>query len=186
MDHAHPKTRRRDFRAQSPVESSSDELAAGSDHEDAKRRRTSWTKQKNFTPQHPRPKERHYSDSESTDELAVDADEYWRSSRNRRRSPSPINRPSDRSSQGARSQDESDRLSNDRMSNADDDDSATRDDMSDRSATPVPPVAAPPPKPGCLNYREKFVLRSHLRGVSAVQFSPDCSMIASGGTYSCS
>lgn len=49
------------------------------------------------------------------------------------------------------------------------------------AATPVPPP--PPPKPERLNYKEKFLLRGHLRGVSAVQFSPDGSMIASGGMF---
>ena len=50
--------------------------------------------------------------------------------------------------------------------------------------SPVQPVAekpAPPSKPETLNYKEKYVLKAHLRGVSTVQFSPDCSMIASGG-----
>lgn len=180
MDGAHAKSRRWDSRAQSPVESSSDELAAGSDHEEAERRRTSWNTQKHFTPQRPHPKERRYRESESPDELAVDAQEYWRSSRTRRRSPSPINRPADLSSHDARSQHESDALSDERMGTVNHG-HADRDDMSDRSATPVPPVA---PKPERLNYKEKFVLRGHLRGVSAVQFSPDCSMIASAGTYS--
>lgn len=53
--------------------------------------------------------------------------------------------------------------------------------QSDRSPTPVAPP--PPPKPERLDYREKFVLRGHLRGVSAVRFSPDSSMIASAGMY---
>ena len=134
--------------------------------------------QKNFTPQRPNHQGRRLSDSESPDELAVDADEYWRSSRNRR-SPSPIHRSGDLSSNAERSQ--SNGPSEDRMSPADGDRNAVRDNMSDRSGTPGPAVAAPPPKPERLNYREKFVLRGHLRGVSAVQFSPDCSMIASAG-----
>ena len=63
--------------------------------------------------------------------------------------------------------------------------------------TPMPPVASPPMlmppppppppqqplKPEQINYREKYLLRGHLRGVSAVQFSRDGSMIASGGMY---
>ncbi|KAJ5179816.1 WD repeat protein [Penicillium capsulatum] len=170
MDHAHDNPRRRDDRSRSPVESSSDELAAGLDRQEAKRRRTSWTTQKNSTPQHSSQQERRYSESEGTDEYAADADEYWRRSRGHRRSRSPINRPSDLSHDPERAR-ESDRLSEDRT--------PRRNDMSDRSPTPVP--YAPPPKPDHLDYREKFVLRGHLRGVSAVQFSPDCSMIASGG-----
>ncbi|KAJ5564270.1 hypothetical protein N7513_000512 [Penicillium frequentans] len=172
MDHSHSsRSRRRETRV-SPVESSSDELAAASDHEQADRRRTSWGVHKNFTPQRPN-HDRHPRDSDSPDELAVDADEYWRASRNRR-SPSPINRPADLSSGG-------EHLSEDRLSTADENNTPIRDNMSDRASTPIPPVPALPPKPDHLNYREKFVLQGHLRGVSAVQFSPDCSMIASAG-----
>ncbi|KAJ5123658.1 hypothetical protein N7448_009755 [Penicillium atrosanguineum] len=181
MDNARPKTRRRDPRSQSPVESSADELAAGSEHDEAERRRASWNAQKNFTPQRPNTKERRYRETESPDELAINADEYWRSSRNRR-SPSPIHRPEDLSSREGRSQDESDSLGGDRTSNEGAGHAAILDgSMSDRDSNPVPSVAGPPPKPEHLNYREKFVLRGHLRGVSAVQFSPDCSMIASAG-----
>lgn len=68
------------------------------------------------------------------------------------------------------------------MSNGDETLAPERDDTSDRSPTPMPSVEAPL-KPERLNYKEKFVLRGHLRGVSAVQFSPDCSMIASGSMY---
>lgn len=181
MDNAHPRTRRRDPRSQSPVESSSDELAAGSEHDEAERRRASWNAQKNFTPQRPNAKDRRYRETESPDELAINADEYWRSSRNRR-SPSPINRRDDLRSREGRSQDESDSLGGDRTSNEGANHAETLDNsMSDRESTPVASVPGPPPKPERLNYREKFVLRGHLRGVSAVQFSPDCSMIASAG-----
>lgn len=180
MESARTKPRRGDSRAQSPLESSSDELAAGSDHDEAERRRTSFTIQQNLTPQRPNPQKRRYRESESSDELAVDAGEYWRSSRSHQRSPSPINRPADISSHAGNSHDESDRLS-DRIGNRDDEHTVARDDGSDRSPTPVPPAALPPPKPEHLDYREKFVLRSHIRGISAVQFSPDCSMIASAG-----
>lgn len=166
MDSARPRTRRRESRDQSPAESSSDELAAGSKTET---RRGSWTKQK-------RPKHE-FRESESSDELAVDADEYWRGSRDRR-SPSPIDRDADSSS--------NDRthggFDENRMSNGNETLAPARDDISDRSTTPMPSVEAPL-KPERLNYKEKFVLRGHLRGVSAVQFSPDCSMIASGGMY---
>lgn len=175
MEGKYTRSRYRETRAQSPTESSSDELAAGSEHEEAERRRASWNTQKNFTPLRPT-KERRLSESESTDELAVDAEEYWRSSRKRRRTPSP---DEDRSSQGGRSRNGSDALSDDRV-NVADEDSAGRDDLSDRSATPVP--SAPlPPKPEELNYKEKFVFKGHVRGLAAVQFSPDGSMVASSG-----
>jgi COMPASS component SWD3 len=160
MDSPRPRTRRRESRDQPEL------------------RRSSWTKQKSFTPQHPKQHEREYRESESSNELAVDADEYWRSSRDRR-SRSPIDRHAN-SSSNDQSNGGSDE---DRMSNDDDKTLATvRDDMSDRSSTPVPSVEAPL-KPERLNYKEKFVLRGHLRGVAAVQFSPDCSMIASGGIF---
>ncbi|CAI7664409.1 unnamed protein product [Penicillium glandicola] len=173
MDHANTMPRRRDPRAQSPAESSSDELAAGSEHDEAERRRASWTLQKGFTPQRPQQSGRLYSESESPDELALDADEYWRSSR-RHRSPSPIDRPS---SHDDHSQVGSDEIAED--AGSDENQAGDADNWSDRSATPL---ASPvPTKPVHLSYKEKFVMRGHMRGVSAVQFSPDCSMIASAG-----
>jgi COMPASS component SWD3 len=110
----------------------------------------------------------------------VDADEYWRSSRkrNHRRSPSPIARPSIRDDL---SQGESDDLAEDDVAGSDENRARDADNWTDRSATPLAPPL--PPKPEHLNYKEKFVMRGHLRGVSAVQFSPDCSMIASAGIY---
>lgn len=176
MEGKHTRSRYRETRARSPTESSSDELAAGSEHEEAERRRTSWNTQKNFTPLRPNPKERRLSESESTDELAVDAEEYWRSSRKRRRTPSPNE---DRSSHRGHSQNESDALSDDRV-NVADQDHAERDALSDRSATPVP-GAHLPPKPETVDYRQKFVFKGHIRGLAAVQFSPDGSMVASAG-----
>lgn len=178
MSHSNPQGRRRSFRAQSPAESSSDELAAGSDHDEAERRRASWTAQKGFTPQRPKGSGRHYSESESPDELAVDADEYWRSSRkhNRHRSPSPITRSGshDGSRRGSHSPPDDD------MSGPD---TQARDanEWTARSSDPDPPT--PAPKPDHVTYKEKFVLRGHLRGVSQVQFSPDCTMIASAGMF---
>ncbi|OOF99156.1 hypothetical protein ASPCADRAFT_504637 [Aspergillus carbonarius ITEM 5010] len=214
-----PKRRRLDItpKAQngfihSPVESSSDELAAGSDHDEAERRRASWSIQKAYPPQRPYRRSRSFSGSESPDELAVDAKEYW-SARNRaRRSPSePSAEPS------------SERYDDDDEEEEEDDDNNNNDDEPDpnpepepepepepiqeegadadveetetpadadvevdasygqRSPTPVSQPPPPPPKPDKVNYRQKYLLRGHLRGVSAVQFSPDSSMIASGG-----
>lgn len=185
MDDAQSRIRRREARDESTVESSADELIAGSDHDGAKRRRTDWSPEKSFTPQRASPNKRTYDESESPDALAGETDEYWRDSHSRRRSPSPINRPTptERSHED-RSLDESDAPSEDRRERDEHSRRAGHDHMSDRSSTPVPPAAsdpAPPPKPETLNYKEKYVLKAHLRGISAVQFSPDCSMIASGG-----
>ena len=168
---------------QSPVESSSDELAAGSDHDEAERRRASWSLQKALPPKRPNTRLRSFSGSESPDELAVDADVYWRS-RNRGRSSSP----SDVSAAGPSSEHYQDEEEVD--ADLDDNESPGEGDAepeqaySDRSPTPVPPPPPPPPpKPDKINYRQKFLLRGHLRGVSTVRFSPDSSMIASGGGF---
>lgn len=187
MDNAQTRSRRRETRDQSPGESSADDVAAGSDREETKRRRTSWSHQKNFTPQRASPNKRQYDESDSPGEVAGDADEYWHDSHSssRRRSPSPIDRPTpiERNHED-RSPDESDALSEDRREREEHNHHSSRDDLSNRSSTPVPPTNAnppPPSKPESLNYKEKYVLKAHLRGVSTVQFSPDCSMIASGG-----
>lgn len=56
----------------------------------------------------------------------------------------------------------------------------TEKDVAVPAHTPSPaPVMAP--KPERLNYKEKFFIKAHVRGVSAVKFSPDGSMICSGG-----
>ncbi|KAF3387405.1 WD repeat-containing protein 5 [Penicillium rolfsii] len=175
MDSSRPRTRRRESRENPASSSSSDELAAGPEVDESELRRSSWTKHKSFTPQRPTHQERQYRESQSSDELAGDADDYWRDSRDRR-SRSPNDRHTD-SSSNDRPQGKSDE---DRMSDDDETLAPDRDNMSDRPSTPVPSVEAPS-KPERLNYKEKFVLRGHLRGVSAVKFSPDCSMIASGG-----
>lgn len=184
MDNAQTRSRRRETRDQSPVESS-DELA-GSDREE-KRRRTSWSHEKNFTPQRANPNKRQYDESDSPGEVGGDREEYWHDShsQSRRRSPSPIDRPSpiERSHED-RSAEESDALSEGSRERDEHNRHASRDDSSNRSPAPVPPANATPPpaaKPESLNYKEKYVLKAHLRGVSTVQFSPDCSMIASGG-----
>ncbi|PWY91831.1 WD40 repeat-like protein [Aspergillus sclerotioniger CBS 115572] len=224
-----PKRRRLDItpKAQngfihSPVESSSDELAAGSDHDEAERRRASWSIQKAYPPQRPFRRSRSFSGSESPDELAVDAKEYW-SARNRaRRSPSepsaePSSERDDDDEDEVEEEDDNDdddepdpeepvpeievtpepdpkenaepEPEHDQKENTDADveETETPADVEidasygERSPTPVPQPPPPPPKPDKVNYYQKYLLRGHLRGVSAVRFSPDSSMIASGG-----
>lgn len=50
-----------------------------------------------------------------------------------------------------------------------------------KSLSPSPAPPPRPPKPDHIHYKEKFVLRGHLRGVSSAKFSPDGTKIASGG-----
>ncbi|RDW93749.1 WD40 repeat domain-containing protein [Aspergillus mulundensis] len=190
---SHPSKRRRLTPSpppiSSPIETSSDELAAGSDH-DQERRRVSLNA---YPPKRPYPRSRSFSSSESPDELAMDADDYWRSS-NRRRNQSVWGRSEDENEgdeeENENEDDEQENESmNDDVNETEPNGDCDMDEMeaaeeneaetySDRSPTPVPP---PPPKPDSVDYRQKFLLRGHLRGVSAVRFSPDSSMIASGG-----
>lgn len=198
----HPSKRRRlnNGYADSPMSSSSDELAATSDHE-MERRRASWSAKKAHTARRRSYRRSHsFSDSGSPDELAVDADTYW--GRNTREQSPSRNRSRSRSesrSSRSSSQDESS------PEQAKPEESAQGDDDAEEEARPrseqhdqndqheqhseripsPPPPPPPPPKPDHLNYKEKFLLKGHLRGVSAVQFSPDGSKIASGGTISC-
>lgn len=169
MDDPDPSTTPGNDPIQSPVESSSDELAAGSDREEVERRRATWSA---LTPKRPYRRSRSFSGSESPDELAMDANDYWRS-RDRARSLSQ-----EMSVQG---EGEEERGSDydEEYRPLEDDRTEPDDAQSDRSLTPVPPP--PPPRPEEINYKQKFLLKGHQRGVSAVRFSPDCSMIASGG-----
>ncbi|KAL4979806.1 WD40-repeat-containing domain protein [Aspergillus desertorum] len=193
----HPSKRRRLTPSppfiSSPIETSSDELAAGSDH-DQERRRVSLNA---YPPKRPYPRSRSFSSSESPDELAMDADVYWRS-RDRGCDNSPWARSNEENDENEADEEENEN-EDDEHDNMNDDDNGTElngyherdpdgmetaggvepETYSDRSPTPVPPP--PPPKPESVNYRQKFLLRGHLRGVSAVRFSPDASMIASGG-----
>ncbi|WEW58067.1 WD domain protein [Emydomyces testavorans] len=181
----YPSKRRRLDHASHSQESSSDELGANSDVE---RRRASWLKQVRTTYQSPRPykatpRQTMHSDSESPDELAADHHHaYWRrhhsTQRRGTRSTSRDSCRSDRSRREDRDDDDDD----DEVDESSEDESGDENmqqqpiDRAVRVRTPTPP---PPPKPERLNYREKMVLRGHQRGVSAVQFSPDGSMIAS-------
>ncbi|RAH76874.1 WD40 repeat-like protein [Aspergillus japonicus CBS 114.51] len=179
--------------ANDPDSDSSDELAAGSEHDEAeeRRRRASWSiqKQKNvYPPQRPYhpPERRSLSGSESPDELTIDAEEYWRSTSRKRGSigiaagddePPRDNYPGDNEDEEMVNADDGldvDEPNGDLVED-------TPESYPDRSLTPVSQPPPPPPKPDKVDYRAKFLLRGHLRGVSAVRFSPDASMIASGG-----
>lgn len=211
-DLSHPTKRRRldHEHSGSPVESSSDELAATSDHDDSEHRRSSWSVKKSksaYAPKRPYNRARSFGESESSDELAVDADVYWgrntrqsspqqngrgrrgSSSRNTmssslvdRRGRSGVSREryGDEGGYGERDEEEEEREEGEGEGG-----DTPREEVDREETTPIPaemPVSPPPPpKPERLFYREKFLLRGHLRGVSAVQFSPDGSMIASGG-----
>lgn len=167
--------------ARSPIESSSDELAAGSDH-DEERRHASWTIQKTYPPKRPYLRSRSFSESESSDELAVDAEVYWRSRNRGGRSPthSQSNMSSQEDGEDGEGEVEENEVGDSEAGDVGDEvHEVDHDAHSDRSLTPVPPP--PPPKPEKLSYRQKYLLRGHLRGVSAVRFSPDASMLASAG-----
>lgn len=60
---------------------------------------------------------------------------------------------------------------------------ATVDGEADQQQLPTPETPRPPPKPDRVNYRQRCILGTHVRGVSAVQFSPDGSKVASGGMF---
>ena len=158
--------------SRSPVRSPSEEPAGGSDQEGVRRRRKSWTMQE--SPQHPYSRSRSRSGSGSRGDLAMDTDSYWES-RDHGRSPSrDMSVQREGHEREYRDDDSDDEFrSHDRTNN--------EHDQPYRSPSPV--GRPPPPKPEKLNYKEKFLLRGHLRGVSAVRFSPDSSMIASGGIY---
>lgn len=249
-DDDHPSKRRRleNGYVDSPMDSSSDELAAASDHE-PERRRVSWSKQKAHPSTRKYTRSPSVSDSGSPDELAVDAETYWRESvRERERArnsaaaaaatPTPATKrggggraapsqkswgvdqsPKELSSQrsydgeaeeeaevdGEVEEEEEEDENNTNHDNTNDDenneeemrDVQQEDDNQpgedsnnsapDRPAerTPTPPPPPPPPKPERLNYKLRSILKGHLRGVSQVKFSPDGSMIASGGKDYC-
>ncbi|KKA23143.1 WD repeat protein [Rasamsonia emersonii CBS 393.64] len=182
----HPPKRRRlnNGYAGSPTSSSSDELAATSDHE-MERRRASWSAKKAYTARRRYNRRSHsFSDSGSPDELAVDADTYWgRNTREQSRSPSRSRSRSASRSSRSSSQDDStpEQAKPEESAQGDDDAEEGSRPRSEQQSERIPSPPPPPPKPDHLNYREKFLLKGHLRGVSAVQFSPDGSKIASGG-----
>lgn len=189
-----PKRRRVDDGTPQSTDPSSDELGGNSDLE---RRRASWARYAQPTPYRSPRKQKiptePLSESDSPDELAQDFEVFWRQSqgprarhpqsrsksrsksKSRSRSTSPISRSdADQDIEEADAEDNEDLIDGENQ----DDESTERGG----TATPIPPSPTPPPppsKPDRLYYKEKFILRGHQRGVSAVQFSPDGSMIAS-------
>jgi COMPASS component SWD3 len=172
----HPSKRRRleNGYEYSSIDSSEDELAASSDH-DMEQRRAGWSAQNAYTSR------RRYgrsTDSGSPDELAVDTEAYWGRDtreqsirRDQSRAPSQETEPSLQSKPEDTPQ---------RSYDDDEDATAQSVDRTPSPSSPRPPPP-PPPMPDRVNYKQKFVLKGHLRGVSSVQFSPDGSKIASGG-----
>lgn len=111
-----------------------------------------------------------YEWSESSDELAGDHSLYWQQ-RKQMSNGSASSRESTSTPTGSQKAHESE------VDAFEDGQSERFVDRSVRTPTPTPPP--PPPKPERLNYKEKFILRGHQRGVSNVEFSPDGTMLAS-------
>lgn len=165
--------------------SSSDELAATSDYE-LERRRASWSAKKAIANRRQFKNQSHSPNgSDSPDELAMDADEPWK--RNKRQE-SPTRDESVEPEHHSEDQEESDLKreesgdftpANDDTNNTESNDAPSPKQFEQPPSEPGPPP--PPPKPDRVNYVQKYVLKGHLRGVSAVKFSPDRTMIASGG-----
>lgn len=166
--------------------SSSDELAATSDYE-LERRRASWSSKKAIANRRQYENRSHSPNgSDSPDELAMDADEPWK--RNTREE-SPTREELGESGHHSEGQEESDikgeepgdfTPANDDTNNTESNDVSSPERFEQPPpCEPAPPP--PPPKPDRVNYVQRHLLKGHLRGVSAVRFSPDRTMIASGG-----
>lgn len=170
--------------------SSSDELAATSDYE-LERRRTSWSARKAVNT------ERNYKSrsgspngSESPDELAMDAEERWKNDVSQKESSPSRKTGEEESRQHSDDHDEQTDMNGMKedgdledftLANDDAENPESNDTHSLAQSDQAPPPPLPPPKPDRVHYVQKYLLTGHVRGVAAVKFSPDRTMIASGG-----
>jgi COMPASS component SWD3 len=169
--------------------SSSDEPAATSD-DAMEHRRASWSAKKTTPPRRQySPQSKSPGGSDTADELAMNGDAFWdRNAREQspaKKAPTPL---AEMNGDDAQSGDKMDAESLTPAliePNGDADSRAMSVEQPERIPTPEPLPPPPPPKPDHVNYVQKYVLRGHLRGVSAVKFSPDRTMIASGGMLLC-
>ncbi|OKL61652.1 hypothetical protein UA08_03431 [Talaromyces atroroseus] len=165
--------------------SSSDELAAASDYETEQRRKASWSAQKAVADRRQYKRQSNSpSVSDGPDELAMDADALW----GREQSPAKEDEPANAADHQDNNQETSDvKVDSGDLAPAqgDIDSSESLDarttEQPEQLPTPEPAAPPPPPKPDHINYVQKHLLKGHLRGVSAVKFSPDRTMLASGG-----
>jgi COMPASS component SWD3 len=139
---------------------SSDELAAASDYE----RKDSWAENRQS-----RSPEVSGSPDERMDAETDAETNAW--GRNTRESPAK-DENTEQDNQAADTKEESDDMT-----------PAQRDDTSESPEHPehIPTPEPPPLKADHVHYVQKYLLKGHLRGVSAVKFSPDRTMLASGG-----
>lgn len=170
--------------------SSSDELAATSDYEMEERRRASWSARKATAnrPKH-NVKSHSPSGSDSPDELSMATDVLWG-----RKSPAKEEPPAHSEQEENNGEENQQEIEDTKVETEDltplqgetTNDSHSPDapnaDPPEKLPTPEPAPPPPPPKPDHVNYVQKHILKGHLRGVSAVKFSPDQTMLASGGT----
>lgn len=190
-----PKRRRLD---DSPGESSPDELGPNFD---TPRPRASLSTPNEKVYRSSRTFSRAQKDyeSESPDELAEDSRIYWErrksgnrppsieSSRSERRSSRAVSEESRFADEGEGGESDEDKEKGEEEAGEEMDKDAEEEGDGDSRGRPIerpmrtPSPPPPPPKPDRLYYKEKFILKGNLRGVSAVQFSPDGSMIASCG-----
>lgn len=199
LDTGNPPLKRRRLNGSAPVPtngqqspahevspSSSDELAATSD-DAMEHRRASWSAKKASSPRRQyKTQSKSPGGSESPDELSG---AFWnRNTRDQspaKKAPTPPTEMTEDDTQSGVKLDVEPLTPALIEPNGDADSRARSVEQPERIPTPEPVSPPPPPKPDHVNYVQKYVLKGHLRGVSAVKFSPDRTMIASGGMLLC-